>query len=55
MLLHGQFELHGVNYPAGLGCEEVGEINPNQPMRFLSGWLPDYGMTCHEAQTYFEN
>lgn len=55
ILLRGQFELHGVSYPEGLSCEEVGEINPDQPMRFLIGWLPDYGMTYQESQAYFES
>lgn len=55
VLLRGLRELHAVSYPEGLNCEEVEEINPNQPMRFLIGWIPDYGMTYSEAQTYFEN
>jgi hypothetical protein len=56
VLLRGPNELRGVNYPEGLSCEEVGEVNPNQPMRFLIGWLPaDYGMTYQEAQTILEN
>jgi len=55
VLLRGAFELYGVNYPEGLSCEEVGEVNPDQPMRFLVGWLPDYGMTYSEALTYFGN
>jgi len=55
VLLRGPSELRGINYPEGLSCEEVGQINPNQPIRFLIGWLPDYGMTYLEAQTYFES
>jgi len=55
VLLRGPSELRGVTDQEELSCEEVGEINPNQSMRFLIGWLPDYGMTYPEAQTYFES
>jgi len=55
VLLRGERELRGIKYPDGLSCEEVGEINPDQPMRFLIGWLPDYGMTYSDALTHFES
>jgi len=55
VLLRGLRELRGINSPEGLSCEEVSEINPNQPMRFLIGWLPEYGMTNSDVLTYFDN
>ncbi|MGW8250764.1 MAG: TolB family protein, partial [Anaerolineales bacterium] len=55
VLLRGPFELRGVDTPDGLVCEEVGEINPSQPMRFLMGWLAEGEMTYSEALAHFES
>jgi Tol biopolymer transport system component/regulation of enolase protein 1 (concanavalin A-like superfamily) len=56
VLLRGPRELRGVDSPEGLACEEVSEINPGQPLRFLVGWVPDYGaMTYAEASAHFES
>lgn len=53
VLLRGIMELAGVDTEDGLVCGEVSEINPNQPVRFLIGWLPDGEMTYPEAQAHF--
>ena len=56
VLLRGPEELRGINYPGGMVCEEVGEINPGQPTRFLVGWLPDYGeINYPDAKEHFES
>jgi regulation of enolase protein 1 (concanavalin A-like superfamily) len=59
ILLRGPAELRGVDTPEGLVCETVGEINPDQPARFLIGWLYGYDvfipMTYAEARAHFDS
>lgn len=59
ILLRGPAELRGVETPEGLVCEGVDEINPNQPLRFLIGWLYGYDvfipMAYEEARAHFDS
>lgn len=59
VLLRGPFELRGVDTPEGLVCEEVEEINPDQAMRFLIGWVPGVDefipMSYADARAHFES
>ena len=55
VLLRGTRELMGVRSPEGLSCEEVFNVNPGQPMRFLFGWVTDYGMTYDDALAHFDS
>jgi hypothetical protein len=59
ILLRGPFELRGVDTPDGLVCEGVDEINSNQSMRFLIGWVPGYDefipMIYAEAKAHFDS
>jgi hypothetical protein len=39
----------------GSACEVVSGLNPNQPMRFIWGWVNDYSMTYDEALAHFNS
>jgi Tol biopolymer transport system component len=59
VLLRGPGEIHGVNYPDGLTCEQVGDIDPSQRTRFLIGWVPGVDeaieMPYADARAHFES
>jgi hypothetical protein len=38
-----------------LVCEEVSEIHPDQPARFLAGWVTDFPMTYTEAVAHYDS
>jgi hypothetical protein len=53
VLLRGPFELCLAE--DGVSCEDIQAINPDQPLRFLSGWLPETGpVSYQEARAYFD-
>lgn len=56
VLLRGPMELGRVVSRGGPSCEEVEAVHPDQPTRFLVGWLPDFGeMTYPQARAHFES
>ncbi len=55
VLLRGPSELGGIDTPDGLACEGVDAIHPEQPTRFLVGWVTDSPMTYGEATAHFES
>jgi Tol biopolymer transport system component len=55
VLLRGPYEIAGVDGPSGLECLEIAEINPDQPARFLMGWLTDPDMTYQQALAHFNS
>ncbi len=59
VLLRGAREIHRVVAPGGPVCEDVESIHPDQPMRFLVGWVPGVdtiiSMTYPEALAHFES
>jgi hypothetical protein len=55
VLLRGPEELRRVVNPGGPVCEAVEAVHPDQPTRFLIGWLPGGEMTYPEALAHFES
>jgi hypothetical protein len=55
VLLRAFFELAGYDLEDGLVCEEVSEIHPDQPARFLAGWATNFPMTYAEAVAHYES
>ncbi len=39
----------------GAGCEDVSALQPDQPMRFVLGWVNDFSMTFDEAWAHFNS
>ena len=39
----------------GAACEVVSELNPEQPIRFISGWVNDYSMPFEDALAHFNS
>ena len=55
VLLRGPSTLHRVIVPGGAVCEDIDSFHPDQPTRFLVGWIPDYEMTYADARAYFDS
>lgn len=39
----------------GSGCDSILVVHPDQPMRFVWGWVNDYSMTYEEALSHFSS
>lgn len=39
----------------GSVCKVMSAFNPDQPIRFISGWVNDYPMTYEEALAHFNS
>jgi len=55
VLLRGPRELYRVTGASRPVCEELAMIHPDQPTRFLIGWLPEFEMTYPEALAHFNS
>lgn len=57
VLLRGPLMVRGIDTAEGLICENIeGSLHPDQALRFLVGWLPDYGeMTFDDAVEHFDS